>query len=41
MSIDEMIKVLDEARKSIDNDELNNKLANIGVWLVKLKELLR
>lgn len=40
MSIDEMIKTIDEARKTVQSEELQNKLANIAIFLIKLKELV-
>ena len=40
MTLEEMIKVIDEARKSIDNEELQYKLANVGIFLAKLKDLI-
>lgn len=41
MSIDEMIKWIDEYRKTVKDEETNTRLSMIGIFLVKLKDLLR
>ena len=41
MSIDEMIKWLDEYRKTLNDEDANIRLSMIGIFLAKLKDLLR
>lgn len=39
MSIEEMIKWIDEYRKTVIDEEVNTRLSLIGIFLVRLKEL--
>jgi len=40
MSIEEMIKWLDEYRRTVKDEETNARLSMIGIFLVRLKDLL-
>ena len=39
MSIEEMIKWIDEYRKTVKDEEVNTRLSMIGIFLAKLKDL--
>jgi len=41
MNIEEMIKWIDEYRKTVKDEEVNTRLSMIGIFLVRLKDLMR